>query len=91
MQKHTEFVTEPASQTYSSWYSIFSNAILETKRDRVLPQIERARNAIRTRMSELQTIPPDHSREPADLGDALRYLAILSRHLASDAGRILWD
>jgi hypothetical protein len=74
-----------------NWYSIFREAILEPKREKVLPRIDRARNAICTRMSELQSIPPSNQRETADLGDALRYLAILSHHVGRDTGKILWE
>ena len=73
------------------WYSIFREAILEPKREKVLPQIDRARQAIWNRRSELQSVPPSNQRETADLGDALRYLAILSHHVARDTGKILWE
>lgn len=75
----------------SSWYSVFREAILEPKRDKVLPQIDRARNAIWIRLSELQSGPPDNQREPSDLSDALHYLAILSQHVGQETGKILWE
>lgn len=73
------------------WYSLFREAILEPKREKVIPQIDRARNAISLRMSELQSLPPNNHRETSDLDDALRYLAILSQHVGRDTGKILWE
>jgi hypothetical protein len=74
-----------------TWYSVFREAILEPKREKVVPQIDRARNAIWIRMSELQSVPPNNQREPSDLSDALRYLAILSHHVGQETGKILWE
>ena len=74
-----------------NWYSLFREAILEPRREKVVPQIDRARNAISRRMSELQSLPPNDQRESSDLGDALRYLAILSHHVGRDTGKILWE
>lgn len=74
----------------SNWYSIFREAILETQREKVLPRIDRARHAISARMSELRSAQSKSGRETTDLGDALRYLAILSHHLGRDTG-VLWD
>lgn len=75
----------------SSWYSIFREAILEPRRDQVVPQIDRARHAISLRLSELQSLPSNNHRETSDLDDALRYLAILSHHVGRDTGKILWE
>jgi hypothetical protein len=78
-------------QNDPTWYSLFREAILEPKRDKVLRQIDRARNAICTRMSELQSAPPNNQREPSDLSDALRYLAILSQHVGQETSKVLWE
>ena len=75
----------------SNWYSVFREAILEPRRDKVVPQIDRARHAIWVRMSELQSAPSDNQREPSDLSDALRYLAILSHHVGQETGKVLWE
>ena len=78
-------------QNNPTWYSLFREAILEPRRERVVPQIDRARQAIWHRRSELQSAPPSNHRETADIDDALRYLAILSHHVGRDTGKILWE
>jgi hypothetical protein len=78
-------------QNNPQWYSLFREAILEPKREKVVTQIDRARQAIWNRRSELQSLPPSNQREPADIDYALRYLAILSHHVGRDTGKILWE
>ena len=78
-------------QNNPHWYSLFREAILEPRRENVVTQIDRARQAIWNRRSELQSLPPSNQRETADIDDALRYLAILSDHIARDTGKILWE
>jgi len=83
-------MSDTKQQSDAFWYSVFRDAILETRREQVVPRIDQARNAICSRMSELQSARAT-SREKADLGDALRYLAILSQHIGRDTGNILWE
>ncbi|MFY9741534.1 MAG: hypothetical protein WA252_21125 [Candidatus Sulfotelmatobacter sp.] len=78
-------------QNNPNWYSLFRAAILESQLEKVLPQIDRARDAISVRMSELQSVPASNHRETTDMSDALRYLAILSQHVGRDTGKILWE
>lgn len=79
------------AQRSSDWFSIYCAAMLERDRDRALPQIERAQQAIRNRAAQLREGPANHDREVRDLSKALNHLGILLHHAAKDSGRSLWD
>lgn len=75
----------------SDWYKLYFSAVVETDRDKALPQIERAKEAIQDRYVELTGAPGRNPREVLDLDKAQNYLGILLRNVGGDSERLLWD
>jgi hypothetical protein len=75
----------------SDWYRLYFSALVETDRNKALPQIERAQEAIQGRCVELSQIPPENPREMLELNKAQNYLGILLRNVGSESERLLWD
>lgn len=73
------------------WYRVYYHALLEGDRDKAKVKIDRARRAIQERLRDLRSLPPSTVREPQDLENAQTYLGILSQHIGSDSGNVLWD
>jgi hypothetical protein len=84
-------VKSSGEQRVPVWYQIFFEAMQERDRFRALPQIERARRAIRDRVNELRSFPLENVNEVRDLDSAATYLCILLQHVASESGDLLWD
>lgn len=74
-----------------AWYGTYFYAVVESKRDRALPQIELAQRAIHARVAELRDYAGSSPRELQDLNNALIYLGILLQHIGSETGNLLWD
>lgn len=75
----------------SDWYRLYSSAVVETDRNKALPQIERAKEAIQDRCQELSHAHAENPREMLELNKAQNYLGILLRNVGSESGRLLWD
>jgi hypothetical protein len=73
------------------WYRTYFFAVVESNRNRALPQIELAQKAIHARVAELRTEPLSNPRELQDLNSALIYLGILLQHIGRETGKLLWD
>ena len=73
------------------WYQTYFVAVVESKRDRALPQIELAQRAIHDRVAELRHDSSGTVRELQDLNNALVYLGILLQYISRDTGNLLWD
>lgn len=73
------------------WYQTYFVAVVERRRDRALPQIELAQQAIYARVAELRKNASGSARELQDLNNALVYLGILLQYIGRETGNLLWD
>ncbi len=80
-----------AMGTNSGWYGLYTMALLERDRNKALPQIERAREAIHHRQAELCRASGVNTREIQDLTKASTYLGIMLRNVGTESERLLWD
>lgn len=80
-----------SSAAAPDWYQAYFVAVVESNRDRALPQIELAQRAIHNRVAQLQKDPHSNPRELQDLHNASVYLGILLQHIGRETGNLLWD
>ncbi|HLZ39631.1 MAG TPA: hypothetical protein VKQ11_01635 [Candidatus Sulfotelmatobacter sp.] len=88
---HTKRSSVTNDANIPAWYGTYFYAVVESKRDRALPQIELAQQAIHARVAELRDRGGSNPRELQDLNNALIYLGILLQHIGSETGNLLWD
>lgn len=75
----------------STWYRLYSAALLESDRNKALVQIERAQEAIQDRRCQLDGADSPNPREAQDLSKASTYLGIMMRNVGTESERLLWD
>lgn len=75
----------------SGWYQLYFAAVTEANESRAVLEIERARQAMRNRLAELQGGELSDGGEIQDLKNAMTYLAILLRHVGRGGGHLIWS
>jgi len=88
---YTKHNSSPNEASAPAWVRSYFVAVMESNRQRALPQIELAQKAIHARVQELRSYPSSNSGELRDLNSALIYLGILLQHIGAETGNLLWD
>ncbi|HEV3510758.1 MAG TPA: hypothetical protein VGS05_03580 [Candidatus Sulfotelmatobacter sp.] len=83
--------SNPVESSTPAWYRSYFFAVVESDRNRALPQIDLAQKAIHDRVAELRANPSSNPRELQDLNSALVYLGILLQYIGAETGNLLWD
>lgn len=78
------------STAHESWQSAFFEAIIETRRSRVVPVIRDAQSILRHRLAEVASDPLGYAAEMQDLRTSLTYLSILLECVGNKRGELLW-
>jgi len=87
-RKHNSTANEAGAP---AWVQSYFMAVMESNRNRALPQIELAQKAIHDRVEELRSHPAGDAGELQDLNSALTYLGILLQHIGKETGNLLWQ